>query len=110
MSDQQTPPVSWPDFWAYQSEILSGHEVMDVVTGPAIGYGLDAYGTDSYGGEGTVIEERMVNEAANDELRRRGLTPTQPSGEVDPYSVVWVTVPAITKDGYGRVISGGQPV
>jgi hypothetical protein len=79
MSDQ--PPVAPPDFWVYEGEIIHGCEVTDWV--------LDV--------DGSVLQYRMQNYAANIELQRRypdtnadrwgGLSR---SGDVSPYGVAWV--------------------
>lgn len=90
-----------PDWW-------SDHEVMDFTAAPGASYGHGPFGSGPYGGD--VLVERMLNEAARAELARRGLDPGPPSGEVAPYSIVWVEITPIEKNGRGFVTGGGTPV
>jgi hypothetical protein len=97
MSDQ--PPVAPPDYWVYEREVIHGCEVMDFVLNP----------------DGTVLQERMQNLAANIELQRRypdtqadrwgGLSR---SGETEPYAISWVNTcgGSVVEPGTANVLMG----
>lgn len=66
----------WPEWWNFNRQVMNGEEITDLVLRE----------------DGTTVP-RTLNQAALDELERRGtpvVSPQPSSGEVAPDAIAWV--------------------